>query len=253
MVPESVKNCINAASPANKSQCIAANNYMDSLRSIDLNNCGIIWARRMFPADVWNGQCPGFCVGNGYSVDYDFMQGSMATTITVNNFKYDVLITVQKSGDVWATNRSPPGTILWKKKLNLNDFSFGSAVDAYNVYIAVKDGGKNLPMENGQACNTGHWVALNKNTGALVWAKCNPGTLNVGAPVTVTNSGVLFVSAWDGKMYALSTANGAVLWTSSYIGPDLKSNGPLISAGMAITAHGYRGTTGPIYLRAFGL
>jgi outer membrane protein assembly factor BamB len=92
---------------------------------------------------------------------------------------------------------------------------------------------------------------LNKNTGDFVWEKCNPGSQNVGAPVTVTNSGILFAGAWDGILYALSTADGSVLWSAS-VGQALKSSGPLVTSGMVITGHGYR-TSGSHQIKGYSL
>ncbi len=252
-VPQSVKNCINAASPSNKTQCIAANNYVNSILSLDMSTGAVVWAKRVSGPDVFNLQCTSNCVGNGYAKDIDFGQGVLLTSIVRNGVRYDGLIAVQKSGTVWCFNRAYPGSLLWSTNVNANSLSFGSAVDANNVYIAVSDGGLNYKMRNGQVCNTGHWVALNKNTGAFVWERCNPGTWNVGAPVTVTTSGLLFVSAYDGKMYALSTANGATLWSTT-VGSNLKSSGPTVTAGMVITGHGYRENgNGTTYIKAYGL
>ncbi len=249
--PQSVKNCINAASPANKLSCIATNDYVDAIVSVDMSSGAVAWARRAIGPDVWNMKCFGSCVGNGYATDSDFMQGALLTTISFNGRNYDVAIAVQKSGDVWCMTRDS-GTLIWHVNVNPNSLSFGSAIDSKNVYIAVSDGGQNRKMHNGQTCNTGHWVALNKNNGAFVWEKCNPRTQNVGAPVTVTASGLLFVSSWDGYMMALSTVNGATLW-SGFVGANLKSSGPTVSSGMVISGHGYRDTGSTTYIKAFGL
>jgi polyvinyl alcohol dehydrogenase (cytochrome) len=237
-VPASVASCINSTSPSNKLPCLDPNDYVDSIVSIDMTTGAVNWNLMIRP-DVWNQKCNGGCVKNGYSTDSDFMQGAILTTITVNGQPLDVLITVQKNGNVWCLKRDD-GTIIWQSNVNSCYLSFGSAVDDNYVYIAGSDGGKGTNMHNGQACGTGHWIALDKNTGAFIWERCNPGSTNVGSPVTVVPGGILFAGAWDGNLYALNTADGSTLWSAN-LGKAVKASGAAVTNGMVIVGTGYRG------------
>jgi polyvinyl alcohol dehydrogenase (cytochrome) len=249
-VPQSVKNCINAANASNKTSCLDPADYVDSLISLNMNTGSLQWHKKASGPDVWNGKCTGNCVVGRYATDSDFMQGSMLTTIVHNGANLDVVITVQKNGNVWCISRSAPGNIIWKVNVNNCYFSFGSAVDANRVYIASSDGGRGAKMHNGQVCNNGHWVALNKNTGAFVWEKCNPSGGNVHGPVTVVKGGVLFASSLDGTLYALNSATGATLWSQKQSAV-IKSSGPCVTNGMVIMASGYRETSGTTQVNAY--
>jgi hypothetical protein len=243
-VPASVTQCLNAGSPADKKQCMDSTNYVDSVVSLSMDNGAVDWAQVVHP-DVFNMKCNGGCQNNGYSTDTDFMQGSIMTTITVNGQSYDAVITVQKSGDVWCMARDGGG-IFWHQFVNNAYISFGSAVDNNNIYVAASDGGMGTYSTiNGVQCTTGHWNAINKNTGAFVWRKCNPAGANVGAPLTVNSNGVLFASNWDGSIFAMSTADGSTLWSNN-MGIIHKSGGAAVYNNWLVHGAGYRGTAGTL-------
>jgi hypothetical protein len=237
--PQSVKSCL-ASSVADKWSCVAPNNYGDSIISLSMSTGAINWVRRT-QIDIWNMKCTGACTA-GYSTDSDFMQGTIMTTISGG---IDALIVVQKNGVVWCVKRSD-GTVVWKQDVNVAYISFGSAVDANNVYIAASDGGQGkYSTIGGKVCTSGHWVALNKNTGAIVWQKCNPGTTNVGSPLTITPGGVLVAGSFEGVLYAFRASDGATLWSDN-IGITLTSGGTAVTGNMIITGAGYRGTSGTV-------
>jgi polyvinyl alcohol dehydrogenase (cytochrome) len=250
-VPDEAAACLSARTPLDKNLCINETNYVDSILSVDMTTGAVDWAARVTGPDVYNSECTVNCVGRGYAKGTDFGQGPILTSIDFNNTSREVVIAAQKSGLIFAVARSD-GSILWKTFVNTIGDSWGSAVDDNYVYTAVNDGGLNLPLHSGQTCNTGHWVALNKNTGGFAWETCNPGSGSVSAAVTVTRSGLLFGAAHDGYLYAFSTEDGSILWTQ-FVGDDLQANGPLVSIGSVILGHGYRGDNGTTYIRAYDL
>lgn len=195
----------------------------------------LTWAKKV-QVDVFNLKCGSGCT-NGYSADADFMQGAILTTVNGN---VAALITVQKNGLVYCVRRDN-GQTIWLQSLNSAYLSFASAVDANHVYIA-SNGQTTI---GGTMCATGFWVALNKNTGDIIWRKCNPGGKNVGSALTVTPGGVLIAGSWDGVLYAINTVDGSFLWSDN-IGVQLKSSGAVAIGNMLIMGAGYRGGAGTI-------
>jgi len=54
-VPQSVKDCLASAAPANQSACFAADDYFDAALSLNLRTGAVHWAHRLQGFDVWDG------------------------------------------------------------------------------------------------------------------------------------------------------------------------------------------------------
>lgn len=65
-----------------------------------------------------------------------------------------------------------------------------------------------------QTTTAGAWVALDANTGEIIWSTANPSNDTAQAPVMVANN-VLFTGsvASNGPIYAIDTNTGNILWT----------------------------------------
>lgn len=65
-----------------------------------------------------------------------------------------------------------------------------------------------------QTTTTGAWVALDANTGEIIWTTANPSNETCPGPVTLTN-GVLFAGsvASNGPLYAMDAKTGTILWS----------------------------------------
>ena len=65
-----------------------------------------------------------------------------------------------------------------------------------------------------QTTTAGAWVALDANTGEIVWSTANPSNDTAQVPVRVAD-GVLFARsvAPNGPIYAIDTNTGNILWT----------------------------------------
>ncbi len=233
-IPDSAKTCL-ASSVADKTTCLDSKNYADSILSIDMSTGALAWAKKV-QVDVFNLKCGSGCT-NGYSADADFMQGAILTTVNGN---IAAIVTVQKNGIVYCVRRDN-GQTIWQQSLNSAYLSFASAVDANHVYVA-SNGQTTI---GGIMCTTGFWVSLNKNTGAIIWKRCNPGEKNIGSALTVTPGGVLIAGSWDGVLYAINTVDGSFLWSDN-IGVQLKSSGAVATGNMLIMGAGYRGGAGTI-------
>lgn len=65
-----------------------------------------------------------------------------------------------------------------------------------------------------QTTTAGAWVALDADTGDILWSTANPSNDFAAGPVTLTR-GVLFAGsvAPNGPFYAMDARNGTILWT----------------------------------------
>ena len=192
-----------------------------------------------------------------------------------------VIVFGKKDGTVTALDPDNKGAVVWtvhaidipKDQQNtfyahLNGVVWGGAADDQNVYYGLQSGGM---------------VALKLSTGEVAWRA----KFSTPAPVTadghgdraakiqvtrVINSaaatampGVVFVAGSDGKIHALSTADGSVLWEYDTAQPydtvnkvaarggAIASIGPSIADGMLFIGSGYAvtGTNSGNVLLAF--
>lgn len=175
--------------------------------------------------------------------DWDFGSSPMLRTLPNG---HRLLVAGQKSGTVWAFDPDKGGAIVWSANILLPDqkppssfgeIVYGGAMDDRNVYFALR---------------SGRMIALALDTGKQVWSV----PLNADQPVTHSAAisgipGVIFVGGWDGKLQALSTADGRVLWhydtagdfkTVNRVGAKggtMGSAGPTIAGGMVFVGSGY--------------
>src|SRR5271170_6900884 len=124
-----------------------------------------------------------------------------------------VVVFGMKNGTVTALDPDNKGAGLWKVHVvdipkgqentfaaNLNGVVWGGAADDQNVYYGLQSGGM---------------VALKLATGDVVWRATFPktgGDRLVNSAAATAMPGVVFVAGSDGRLHALSTADGHVLW-----------------------------------------
>jgi polyvinyl alcohol dehydrogenase (cytochrome) len=195
-----------------------------------------------------------------------------------------VIVFGKKDGTVTALDPDNKGAVVWTVHAvdipkdqqstfyaHLNGVVWGGAADDQNVYYGLQAGGM---------------VALRLSTGDVVWRANFPAHVTASAPITrpdgttstvttfarVINSaaatampGVVFVAGSDGKIHALSTADGSVLWEYDTAQPydtvnkvpakggAIASIGPSIADGMLFIGSGYAvtGTNSGNVLLAF--
>lgn len=97
-----------------------------------------------------------------------------------------------------------------------------------------------------QTTTAGAWVALDANSGEIIWSTADPRNETAHGPVTVVN-GVLFagsVSA-NGPIYAMDTNTGKILW--SYNTGSTVYGGVSASYGCIYLGNGYTVSLGKFH------
>lgn len=226
-VPPEVAKCQEAQKnqttrPTQPDRCIGPDIHYNSILAIDMETGNIRWARQLGGYDVFNFAC---LVPNnpdcppGPNLDADFGEAPMLLTIFDNGKLRDVVVAVQKSGFAWALDRDD-GAIVWFKLAGPGSLEgggiWGAANDGKRVYTNIVNGNrKNVTLTPSNATTTaGMWVALDANTGKIIWSRENPSNDTAQGPVTVVND-VLFAGsvAPNGPIYAMDTQNGDILWS----------------------------------------
>ncbi len=197
------------------------NLYTDSMMSFDHATGKMNWYTQVWPHDI---------------SDYDLQQAPVLATATINNTRQDIVIGAGKMGRVYAFNREK-GTLLWETPVGIhyNDTlpafpTDGTITVSPGFYggvetpMAYADGmvfvaANNLPADvtNGLTATihpfsegTGDLVAIDVNTGHILWDKKLPSALFGGA--TVVND-LVFTGTFDGMLYAFDTSTGEQVWS----------------------------------------
>ncbi|PQQ06349.1 uncharacterized protein Pyn_37085 [Prunus yedoensis var. nudiflora] len=217
--------------PTHPDQCIGSDINFNSILALDLDSGRIVWSRQLGGYDVFcfaclvpnNPDCP-----PGPNVDADFGEAPMLLTIHPNRTRRDVVIAVQKSGFAWALDRDN-GTIVWFKA---NKFA---GLRSWRVRVPAKEEAYGVQPQMGEECiqtlpmatrqnftlapssqttTAGAWVALDADSGEILWTTANPSNDTAQAPVTVAN-GVVFAGsvASNGPIYAMNASTGRILWS----------------------------------------
>jgi polyvinyl alcohol dehydrogenase (cytochrome) len=249
-VPDSVLECVIAAGDDAdaKAACLPANDYFDSVMSLDMRTGAVRWATRALPYDAWTVDCIPF-FGDGSHCpdpagpDYDFGQAPALFTVrTAGGRPVEVVGAGQKSGQYWALDPAT-GAVRWVTQAGpggtAGGLQWGSAVDGQRVYTA--NANSNLipwTLPDGDTTTQGVWTGLDAATGALLWQVTPSMGGGTSGPVTTAN-GVVFGCSLDpqGHMYALDAATGAELWRFASGGSCL--SGAAISDGSLYWGSGY--------------
>ena len=192
------------------------NLYTDSVISFDHKTGAMNWYTQVWPHDI---------------SDYDLQQAPVLATATINNTRQDIVIGAGKMGRVYAFNREK-GTLLWETAVGIhyNDTlpafpTDGTITVSPGFYggvetpMAYADGvvfvaANNIPADvtNGLKATihpfsegTGDLVAIDVNTGTILWDKNLPSALFGGA--TVVND-LVFTGTFDGMLYAFDRTTG---------------------------------------------
>ncbi|KAH8484688.1 hypothetical protein H0E87_026443 [Populus deltoides] len=208
--------------PAQPDQCIGPDIHFDSILAINIDTGRIKWSRKLSGYDVFyfaclvpnNPDCP-----PGPNLDADFGEAPMLLTITANRTRRDVAVAVQKSGFAWALDRDN-GSIVWSKLAGPGGLEgggiWGAATDERTVYTNIANSNRErftLAPSN-ETTTVGAWVALDANSGKILWSTANPSNEAAQGPVTIVND-VLFAGsvAPNGPIYAMDAKTGNILWS----------------------------------------
>ena len=231
------------ADVASGSAPLASNDYVDSILALNINTGAVVWADQHLglSSDTWTVACifsvdaPN-CPDNA-GPDYDFGQGVMEVTRTVNGKSQDLVIAGQKSGKMWALDAGT-GQTAWMfdsgVASTLGGMEWGSATDGKTVFFANSAGN--------------FWGAVDIATGQLKWQTADPNPVvpfvnvnDIGA-VSYAN-GVVYVGSLGGAittnptMFALDAATGNILW--EWVSGSSVGSAPAIANGMVFWGTGY--------------
>ena len=242
----------------------------DGIMAVDINTGKLLWSYQATANDVFVGGCSGTdrseaCPAPmGPHMDI----GNSPMLITLPGGKR-ALLAGTKSADVIALDPDNNGTLLYRVNaaggpINVSGRSargsivWGGATDGQQVYYGAAAAGL---------------VALKPTAGEIAWSFLGPSVAAGGrgaglgaAPTAIP--GVVFQGAADGRLFAVSSADGKLLWQFNTAqefttvnkvmarGGALASSGAVIADGMVYVGSGYAvnsGASAGNVLLAFGI
>jgi polyvinyl alcohol dehydrogenase (cytochrome) len=268
-LPDDVETCIQNAQKTRQSDAVCngtdnyAQDYFDSILSLDLKTGKINWGLRVQGYDAQNFACgllpPGvtWCP-SPQGPDFDFGAGANLFTAMINGRPQDVVGAGQKSGIYWAVDPDT-GEILWQSLVGpggvLGGIEWGTATDGKSIYVPLSDSSQHQYRmgRTGVPANGGSWAAISASDGRIEWQTMTPGfcpsvdRTGIGGcmalgPPTLAGS-VVFVSSMDvdpthPTMFALDAASGRILW--SYASGSSVVAAPAVVGTMVYWGSGYR-------------
>jgi polyvinyl alcohol dehydrogenase (cytochrome) len=234
----------------------------DAVMALDLKTGKVLWARRATENDLFMGGCSGpdkseACPGQ-MGPDHDI--GNSPILVTLANGKR-VLFAGTKGADVVAFDPDNAGARLFRVNPAGQPVGFtgrgrgsivwGGAADATQVYYGMGAAGL---------------AALQPGDGRTAWVFTAPGAGLGAAPTTIP--GVVFQGAGDGRLFAVSAADGKPLWEFNTAqtfdtvnkvparGGAINTSGAVVVDGMVYIGSGYAissAASGGNVLLAFGV
>jgi polyvinyl alcohol dehydrogenase (cytochrome) len=237
----------------------------DAIMALDLRTGKKLWHYQAQANDAFLGGCNGAsktdnCPSeNGPDLDI----GNSPILKTLANGKR-ILVAATKDGNVIALDPDRNGAVVWHVNVapkpqgnsflsRLGGIVWGGAADDKAAYYGLSSGGM---------------TAVQLSTGEKLWyTNFNEGRRVSNAAATTGISGVAFVGGADGKIHALSTADGKVVWeydtahefpTVNKVpahGGGIGSAGVTVAGGMMFVGSGYgiTGSNSGNVLLAFGV
>ena len=241
----------------------------DAIMAVDINTGRLLWSYQATESDVFMGGCNGAvrseACPNPMGPDMDI--GNSPILKTLPNGKR-VLLAGTKSADVFALDPDNNGALLYR-------------VNAAGAAVGTGRGGRGSIVWGGAADDQLAYyglggaglAAVKPSTGERVWVFTPPTPAGGGrggslgaAPTAIP--GVVFEGSSDGKLYALSAADGKPLWEFNTAqnfetvnkvsghGGAISTSGAVVAGRMLFVGSGYAvgsGASGGNVLLAFGI
>jgi len=271
-IPAAATKCVANAlkNHTSDAKCTAADDYFDSVLSLNLKTGKINWGRKVEGYDAWTLACLSVPSGVGWcpspeGEDYDFgsapnlftirptagtpgtSAGAMLDTST-GEMPETLIGDGQKSGIYWAFN-AETGRLVWDTQVGPGSADggalWGTATDGTRIYVAEGNSSdtpftlRGTGAEAGQTCKGGAWSALNPATGRILWQTCDPADATDTAALSVAD-GVVYAGSLartGTNMYLLNAATGAIVW--SFASGGSVAAGPAIVGGSVYWGSGY--------------
>jgi polyvinyl alcohol dehydrogenase (cytochrome) len=225
----------------------------DAIMALDLKTGKVLWFYQAQAGDAFMGGCNGDTrTDNCPKVNGPDQDIGNSPILRKLEDGKSVVVFGMKNGAVTALDPDRKGAVVWSVHVvdipkgqensfaaHLNGVVWGGAADDQNVYYGLQSGGM---------------VALKLATGDVVWRAAFPkpeGTRVINSAAATAMPGVVFVAGSDGKLHAVSTADGKVIWEYDTAKPfetvnkvtarggAIASIGPSIASGMLFIGSGY--------------
>ena len=213
----------------------------DGIMALDMDTGKILWTFQATEGDSFMGGCTPVKSEACPSVigpDSDIGNSPIVRSLGAGK---GVVIAGTKEGDIFGLDPDNKGKLLWRANAADKPRSgifFGGAADELNAYYGFSAGGV---------------VALDLATGHRKWFQpIVPATARVAHSAAATTiPGVVFQGGQDGKLVALSSADGKILWqfetaqdfaTVNKVtahGGSMRGPGATIAGGMVFVGSGY--------------
>jgi polyvinyl alcohol dehydrogenase (cytochrome) len=182
----------------------------DAMMALDMDTGKVLWTFQDSKNDAFLRLCDGPDRHENCPKDLgpDWDMSSTSILKTLPNGKR-VLLAAAKSGNIFGLDPDKNGALIWKVSLAKEPpnaaglLRWGGAADEENVYYGLQTGGM---------------VALRIADGKQAWfsplsspPSDIPGFPGQSPPASVI-PGAVFIGGWDGRLRALSTENGQVIW-----------------------------------------
>ncbi|XP_025696628.1 uncharacterized protein [Arachis hypogaea] len=235
--------------PTHPDECVEEENHSNSILALGLDNGDIKWYHQLGGYDVWFLACNNLSSSPncppGPNPDADFSEAPLMITIHVKGRKEDIVVAVQKSGFAWALHRDN-GTIIWSTQEAgpgglAGGGYWGAATDTNIVYTNIANSdAKNFTLKpSNKTTTSGGWVAMDANSGTILWSVENPSNATASGPVSVANA-IMFAGSTNrkGPIYAIDAKRGEIVW--SYETGATFFGGMSISDGCIYFGNGYK-------------
>lgn len=226
-----------------------ATSASDSVVAFDMESGKIRWVSQVSRNDIWNASCRGTNRHPAVCPDPDAPDTDFASSPTLVDVKdgRQIIIAASKSSVVYGLDPDRQGALVWQQRLGKGSTSggvmWGPAADGESVYVANNDFDRARPEESGGVS------VLDVNSGRVLWSvraptcegktPCRP---SHAAAVTAI-PGVIFAGTMDGRLRAISTRDGTILWEYDTARDyqtvnGVKANGGSMSNGGAAVVNG---------------
>jgi polyvinyl alcohol dehydrogenase (cytochrome) len=235
---------------------VPATNASDAVVAFDMDSGKIRWINQVTANDIWNRSCGRADIRNALTCpDIDAPDADFASSPILADLKdgKQIIIAANKA-TVYALDPDHDGKIMWQAQVGKNrngGVMWGAAVNGEAVYAANQSFDAKDPSASGGVS------AFDISTGKTIWSVPPPACENRkqcrpshAAAVTLI-PGVLFSATWDGRLQAMSTQDGKVIWeydTSKEFqtvngikanGGSTSNAGPTVVGGMVYANSGY--------------
>ena len=255
VLPAAVNTCVGKAGSDATAQiaCLAPDDYLDAVVSLDLDSGALRWASRLQGLDIWTKLCTLFPASpqcpDPLGPDYDFSGGGTNLfTVRAGGKLRQWVGASQKSGVYWALD-AETGKTVWSTQVGPGSLQWGAAVDSYRsrIYLALNNTEHTpylLAPHYQQSWNAGSWAALDAVTGRILWQVPVAGTSPVdpsyggdGLGAVTASPGVVYAGSTSGDLVALDAGNGSTLW--HFTTPGSVISGPAVVGGALYWGSGY--------------